>query len=153
MDADERKTWLDQLTQVAEGEFAGWWTFAGLDPFEDLSGPFYLRQDRGKPPQMAFRAQKRHMNGAGFMHGGCLMTFSDFALFVIAHRELRHGMAVTATFNCEFIGSVSEGALVEASGEVVKAGRSMIFVRGLVTSAAEPVLNFSAVLKRISARG
>ena len=153
MDGEPQRRWMHALTEETEGEFAGWWTFAGLDPFEDLTGPFYMRKPKGQAPQMAFRAQARHMNGAGFMHGGCLMTFADFALFVIAGRELRSSMAVTATFNSEFVGSVQAGALVECGGEVIKAGRSLIFVRGMVTSDGEPALTFSAVLKRVAPRG
>jgi hypothetical protein len=35
---------------------------------------------------------------------------------------------------------------------VVKAGRSMVFVRGLITNRGEPVMNFSAVLKKTGPR-
>ena len=152
MDEEKGPSWLDRLTLVAEGEFAGWYSFGGHDPFEALTGPFYFKKARGQPPEMAFRSETKHMNGAGFMHGGCLMTFADFCLFVIAAKALKDSMAVTATFNCELIGSVGEGARVEASGEVVKAGRSLIFVRGLLTSASEPVMTFSGVLKKIRRR-
>lgn len=152
MEEEKRSGWLDQLTLVSEGEFAGWYSFGGHDPFEELTGPFYFRKARGQPPEMAFRAERRHMNGAGFMHGGCLMTFADFALFIIAAKALRDTMAVTATFNCELIGSVGEGARVDGSGEVVKAGKSLVFVRGLLTSAGEPVMTFSGVLKKIRKR-
>ena len=152
MDEEKRPSWLDRLTLVSEGEFAGWYSFGDLDPFEELTGPFCFRKARGQPPQMAFRAMRKHMNGAGFMHGGCLMTFADFCLFIIAAKDLRDSNAVTATFNCELIGAVREGALVEASGEVVKAGKSLIFVRGMLTSANEPVMSFSGVLKKIRRR-
>jgi acyl-coenzyme A thioesterase PaaI-like protein len=44
-----------------------------------------------------------------------------------------------------------EGELVECRGEVVKAGRSMVFVRGLIVNASaggEPMASFSSVLKK-----
>ena len=46
-----------------------------------------------------------------------------------------------------------EGELVECTGEVVKAGRSMVFVRGLITCKGEPVASFSSVLKKTPRRG
>ena len=45
------------------------------------------------------------------------------------------------------------GDLVEASGQVVRAGRSMVFIRGLITCGAEPLLNFSGVVKKLKPRG
>jgi acyl-coenzyme A thioesterase PaaI-like protein len=91
------------------------------------------------------------MNGGGFMHGGCMMTFADFALFVIARQAILGSPTVTATFNCELVGTAREGDLVECTGEVVKGGRSMVFVRGLIANASaggEPMASFSSVLKK-----
>ncbi|MEM6475211.1 MAG: PaaI family thioesterase, partial [Pseudomonadota bacterium] len=76
-----------------EGEFAGWYHW-NHDPFETRSGPFFMRRQDDGSYLCAFRAEDRHMNGAGFMHGGCLMTFADFALFGIATDELAGDNAV-----------------------------------------------------------
>jgi acyl-coenzyme A thioesterase PaaI-like protein len=95
------------------------------------------------------------MNGGGFLHGGCAMTFADFALFVIARQAIVGGPTVTATFNGELVGTAREGDLVECTGEVVKAGRSMIFVRGIIANASaggEPMMSFSSVLKKTTRR-
>ncbi|MET0295395.1 MAG: PaaI family thioesterase [Phenylobacterium sp.] len=137
------------LTEVSEGEWAGWMIYRGVDPFEDASGPFYWRREAEATVRCAFRAERKHMNGLGFMHGGAIMTFADYCLFVIAGDAMEDRAAVTATFNGEFVGSVPEGALVECRGEVVKATRSMLFVRGLITTGDEPVMSFSAALKRV----
>jgi uncharacterized protein (TIGR00369 family) len=137
-----------RIIRITDGEWAGWRSFGEIDPFEAQVGPFYFRKEPDGRMRTAFRAERRHMNGGGFMHGGCLMTFADFALFVIAHEVLKGSWAVTATFNAEFLGSVQEGALLEGAGEVVKAGRSLVFVRGLVVSGEAPVLSFSAALKK-----
>ena len=145
--AGETNNYTAKLITVTEGEWAGWRCYPGGDPFEDLAGPFYYRvDDRGA--LCAFRAEPKHMNGGGFMHGGCVMTFADFALFVIAREDIDGARTVTATFNCELVGTARAGALVECRGEVVKAGRSMVFVRGLITSGDEPVASFSSVLKK-----
>jgi acyl-coenzyme A thioesterase PaaI-like protein len=140
------------LTTVTEGEWAGWSCYPGGDPFEDLAGTFYFKVGDDGRPVCAFRAERRHMNGGGFMHGGCVMTFADFSLFVIARDAIVGSPCVTATFNCELVGTAREGELVECTGEVVKAGRSMVFVRGLITCKGEPVASFSSVLKKTSRR-
>ena len=92
------------------------------------------------------------MNGGGFLHGGCAMTFADFALFVIARDVIDGSRTVTATFNGELVGTAREGDLVECTGEVVKAGRSMVFVRGIISCKDEPVMSFSSVLKKTTMR-
>lgn len=133
---------------VETGEFAGWRIWPD-DPFEQTVGPFYMRVG-ADGPEMAFRAERRHLNGMGAVHGGCLMSFADFALFGIAHEALApSGYGVTVAFTSEFISGAKEGALMEALGEVLRAGGSLIFVRGLITGDGEACLNFSGTLKRL----
>jgi len=148
----EENNYTARLITVSEGEWAGWSCYPGGDPFEDLAGPFYWRNEAGGVRRCAFRAETKHMNGGGFLHGGCVMTFADYALFVIGGEAIEGSRAVTATFNGEFVGTAHEGDLVECTGEVVKAGRSMVFLRGLIESKGEPVMSFSAVLKKTGPR-
>jgi uncharacterized protein (TIGR00369 family) len=136
---------------VKDGEWAGWGRY-DTDPFENLTGPFYARRDETGRMVCAFRAEKKHMNGGGFMHGGCLVTFADYALFMIADDALAGSGSVTASLNAEFVDSAREGELIEARGEVVRAGASMVFVRGLVTTGKRPLLNFSAIVKKLRRR-
>jgi acyl-coenzyme A thioesterase PaaI-like protein len=136
-----------KLIAVTEGEWAGWSCYPGGDPFEDHAGPFYFR-DTDEGAVCAFRAERKHLNGGGFLHGGLVMTFADFSLFVIARAAIQGVGSVTATFSGEFVGTAHEGDVVECRGEVVKAGRSMVFCRGLISCRGEPVMSFSSVLKK-----
>jgi uncharacterized protein (TIGR00369 family) len=139
------------LTTMAEGEFAGWRFWHG-DPFETRSGPFYMKREDDGTYTSAFRAEGKHMNGGGFMHGGCLLTFADFALFTIATDALNGDHAVTLNLAGDFLGSVQSGALVEARGEVTRGGGKTIFVRGLVTGDGTPALSFTGIIRRLSRR-
>ncbi|MEQ9434502.1 PaaI family thioesterase [Hyphomonas sp.] len=133
-------------TEVTEGEFKGWQTWPE-EPFEhDTAGPFYMRTD-DQGQVAAFRAQRKHMNAGGVMHGGCLMTFADFALFAIAHHGMEGVYGLTVAFTSEFLDGAKEGELIEARGDVLRQGRSLTFVRGLVTADGRPVLNFSGTIK------
>lgn len=133
--------------EVTEGEWAGWRANPGMDPFEDLAGPFYYRTD-DLGSVCAFRVTDKHLNGGGFLHGGCFMTFADFSLFVIAHPALAGQHAVTATFNSELVGAAFAGQLIECRGEIVKNTRSLVFVRGTLTADGETIMSFSSALKK-----
>jgi len=133
---------------ITEGEWAGWRNWAP-DAWEDNGGPFYYRVEEDGSVRCAFRSEAKHMNGAGFMHGGCMMTFADYALFCIAKDYLGLGKAVTVTMSSEFLKSAAVGSLMEATGEVTKGGRSLIFVRGLITADGQPVMTFSGTLMKV----
>ena len=51
----------------------------------------------------AFVCKKRHLNGGDFLHGGMLMSFADYALFVIAHDALENEHSVTVSCQTEFL--------------------------------------------------
>ena len=137
---------------ITEGEWTGWRYWGDDDPFEAQSGPFYFREEADGRVTCAFRAQKKHMNGGGFMHGGCMMTFADFALFAIAWQELKDVRAVTVSLNGEFISAGAVGDLVEATGEIVKAGGSLVFIRGTLSVGGRAMMTFSGVIKKIRPR-
>ncbi len=141
-----------QPVVLTTGPFAGWSTWStGRDPFETAIGPFCFRLERERV-RCAFEPRREHLNGGGAIHGGALMSFADFALFCIAHKELAGQTAVTLTCNSEFLKAGDLSGLVEAEGEVLRATRSLIFVRGLVTQVSQPLLAFSATLKKIERR-
>ena len=137
---------------ITEGEWTGWRYWGDDDPFEAQSGPFYFKEDGAGRVTCAFRAETKHMNGGGFMHGGCMMTFADFALFAIAWQELKDVRAVTVSLNGEFISAGAVGDMVEATGEIVTAGGSLVFIRGTLRVGERALMTFSGVIKKIRPR-
>ena len=89
------------------------------------------------------------MNGSKAVHGGCILTFADYTLFTIALPYLGQDRTVTVSLTGDFAGSAHEGDLIESSGEVVKMGGSLIFLRGIIETQSRPIMNFSGILKRI----
>lgn len=130
-----------------EPEWAGWQSWIG-DGFEDRTGPFYFREEPDGSIRCAFRAGPLHMNGGGNMHGGCMLTFADYALFMIGNNAMENGNGVTVSLNGEFVGPAVIGDLVEATGEVVRAGGSLIFMRGMIRVGERAVMSFSGVVKK-----
>src|SRR5436309_139604 len=78
---DTQNPWVG--TEVAEGPWKGWKNYTS-DPFELMTGPYYHRQEPDGSVVCAFRAERKHMNGSGYMHGGLMLTFADYAIFQIA---------------------------------------------------------------------
>lgn len=135
---------------ITQGEFAGWNRWTG-DPFEDAVGPFYFRTGADGRPVTAFRAEPKHMNGLGHMHGGCLMAVADIAIFTIARDVLAGRPGVTVALDSVFLSPGNLGDLVEATGEVTRAGGSLVFVRGQVAVEDRLLLTFSGVIKKLKA--
>ncbi len=96
----------------------------------------------------AFRVEQKHLNGLRNVHGGCFMTFADYCLFAFAS-PLLQGPGVTVSFSCEFLDAAHEGELIEADGEVMRAGGSLIFLRGLLRSGERKLFTFSGTIKRV----
>ncbi len=76
------------------------------------------------------------------------MSFADYCLFAIASSELT-GPGVTMSFACEFLDGAGEGELIEGSGEITRAGGSVIFLRGLLKSGGRSLFTYSGTIKRV----
>ncbi|MBR1165065.1 PaaI family thioesterase [Bradyrhizobium elkanii] len=129
-----------------EGEFAGWKCFKD-NGFDSLTGPFWYRREVNGGMRCAFRVEQKHLNIAGYTHGGCYMAFADFCLFMIA-KPVKPGPGVTTNMACEFIDSAREGDVIVGTGQVTRAGRSLIFVRGQLAEQERLLFTFSGTIKR-----
>jgi acyl-coenzyme A thioesterase PaaI-like protein len=128
----------------------GWTVWGGEDPFENMAGPFFMKLDKtGGNHLSAFECGPQHMNGGGFMHGGMLMLFADYALFVIAHDELQDTHSVTLTCQTDFLAAAAPiGEVVYAEGEVTRNTRSLVFVRGQVCTGEQVLTTFTGIVKK-----
>ncbi len=140
------------LVPVTSGPWAGWYHWEPVDSFEELAGPFYCQPD-GNAILCGFLPEAKNINGGGSVHGGALMTFADYALFMIAGGMETAVHGVTVTMNSEFVGAAQPGRMLTARGEVVRAGGSLVFVRGIISDEDRPVLTFSATIKRLRRTG
>lgn len=140
------------LVRVSAGPWAGWRHFEPADPFEDHTGPFYCRKD-DRGIVCGFRPDASNCNAGGNIHGGALMTFADYALFMLAGGIDFNLHGVTMTMNTDFVGAAEPGRLLTGRGEVVRDGASVAFVRGLIDDDGRPVLAFSGTIKKFRPRG
>ena len=141
-----------RLVLIEQGQWAGWNHWEPVDDFEEHTGPFYCRADGGQV-LCGFIPEAKNRNGGGNIHGGSLMTFADYALFMLAGGMEASVHGVTVTMNCEFVGAAEPGRMLTARGEVVRAGFSMVFVRGIIADEDRPVLAFSGTIKKLKPKG
>lgn len=137
------------LVAVSEGEWGGWYKWNDVDPFEDLVGPFHVASD-AQGVVCGWRPGPHARNGHGIIHGGAMMTFADFSMFMLGGDSAGQLHGVTVSMNTEFLSAARAGELLLARGERTGGGRSIVFVRGMITADARPVLNFSGVVKRMT---
>ncbi|MBV9529485.1 MAG: PaaI family thioesterase [Bradyrhizobium sp.] len=132
------------------GEFKGWRTFS-RDNYETHTGPFWHKVEADGRIRCAFRVRKKHLNGAGNVHGGCFMSFADYCLFAVASPVLQ-GTGVTVSFACDFLDAARVGELIECFAKVTRAGGSLIFIRGELKSRERLLFTFSGTIKRVKPR-
>lgn len=133
--------------RVTRGPFEGWWKWSGKDPFEDGTGPFFVTRDE-RGIVTGFMPEQKNLNGHGIVHGGALMTFADFSLFMVAASNGDEVTGVTVTLNCEFVSGAQAGEMLTSRGELVRAGGSLVFARGMIFCGETPVLSYSGTIKR-----
>lgn len=144
---------MDAKTTTNDPRLKDYEVWDGEEPFEDYIGPLYFKPTGSGSYTCAFVAERRHCNGSGNLHGGMLMSFADYALFMIARDELEGtGGSVTISFASEFVAAARQGAFVEATGEVIRRTGSLVFVRGTIFTGETTLLNFSGILKTFGKR-
>jgi uncharacterized protein (TIGR00369 family) len=102
------------------------WEIINNTPFGELVGPIWKRE---KPePRWGFVVAPKHLNRAGNLHGGMLMTFADQSMAMTARQASGDKRHATIELNIQFIDAVRLGQFVEAHANIVRATRSVVFM-------------------------
>ena len=117
------------------------------DPFELDAGPFFRPTDEDLPPEFVLRAEARHCNAFGIVHGGLLMTLTDHAMCATSRTDMRDHSVATVSYNSEFLAPARAGELIVARAECLRRTGSFAFMRALVQADGRSVLSCSAVIK------
>jgi uncharacterized protein (TIGR00369 family) len=129
---------------------AGWTAFD--DPgFVALTGPVHHRTVDGRK-EFAFKAEQKHVNLVGLVHGGMLVTFADRSLSIVAMDALGSKSCVTVEMNVHFVGAAKIGDLVETVPEIVRKTSSLVFVRSILTCEDRPLVMVSGIWKLLKDR-
>jgi uncharacterized protein (TIGR00369 family) len=114
--------------------------------FSHFVGPV-LECVEGGRRVFAFQADRRHANDRGVVHGGMLMTFADQAFGELVLDTVGRKLCATIQLNTQFIAAVLVGDFVEGRAEIVRATRSLVFVRGTLTVGDRTVAAIDGIWK------
>ncbi len=92
--------------------------------------PWSKRSDNGW--RYGFLTGPEHVNPQGVLHGGMLMTFADHGLSMLAWEAAKRAPCTTIQLNTHFLAAVTPGDFVELRGEVTRATKGLVFVRGVM---------------------
>ncbi|MDP6405635.1 MAG: PaaI family thioesterase [Alphaproteobacteria bacterium] len=123
---------------------------AGFEPrpaggeFTNMIGPIYQCIDE-RGFCYAFRAEERHTNNGGVVHGGMLVSVMDVMLAYMIEHEIGPKPRATTSLSVDFLTSARPGDWLEARGTITRRTSSLVFVRGLMTAGERPVLGASGM--------
>ena len=96
-------------------------------PFLDLLGPMYNKKT-DETLVIGFRAEQKHCNARGTVHGGVFSSIADVALgYNAAFNGAEPVPMVTTSLTVDYVGAANLGDWIEAHADVQKVGRSMAF--------------------------
>ena len=128
---------------------AGWKPMPSSD-YPAMIGPFLARREGGGW-RYGFVAERRHLNLGGVVHGGMLMSFADDALGATVWQAVGRKPCTTVQLSTQFVSPVRLGELVEVRAEVLRATRTVVFVRGVLEVAGRTVVHADGVWKILGA--
>jgi acyl-coenzyme A thioesterase 13 len=114
-------------------------------PYVELIGPLYSRGE-GAALQIGLRAERKHCNQRGTVHGGILATLADIALgYAMASATTPPANLVTANLSLDFAGAAREGEWLETRVDIQKQGSRLAFGNCYITRDGERIVRASAV--------
>ncbi|WP_442580996.1 PaaI family thioesterase [Mesorhizobium sp. ASY16-5R] len=131
---------------------AAGWKLLRPSAFITLVGPFYSRTVEGKT-QYCFRVATKHDNTQDRPHGGMIMSFMDEVLGHSTQIARPNDSFSTIGFDCQFIDGSAIGDLVVAETEIVRATRSLMFMRGECKVGNRVIATANGIWKVLLSRG
>lgn len=114
-------------------------------PVLDLIGPLYSLGE-GKDLVLGLRAEAKHCNARGTVHGGMLATLADVALgYTMAFSSEPPAGLVTANLSLDFAGTAQAGDWLEARVDIQKQGSRLSFANCYIFVGEQRIVRASAV--------
>jgi acyl-coenzyme A thioesterase PaaI-like protein len=151
IDAGNRYFQAETMSQISPGlpADAEQIDIAGFNRFV---GPLYRLPDgeNGALKRYAFLGADRHMNSAGSIHGGMLMTFMDVAMSRTSRVISGAKSCSTVSLSCDFVGPGRNTELIEAQVRVSRQTRTMVFMSGQIAAGGRVLLVANGLWKIVA---
>jgi uncharacterized protein (TIGR00369 family) len=116
-------------------------------------GPFYWRVD-GKQRILAIRAEEKHINSRGFVHGGVLCGLADLAIgYNLAYLQEPPLPLVTANLAVDFAGAARKGDWLECCVDIQRVGGRLAYANAYIWRGDERIVRASAIFARADSGG
>lgn len=121
------------------------WPLARTSPFADLIGP--IHQKAGADGLiLGVRAESKHCNVRGHVHGGMLATLADIAMgYSTAFSTQPPTALVTVNLSIDYAGKAALGDWIEVHTDIHKVGRSLAFANCHLLVGSTRIARASAV--------
>lgn len=110
-------------------------------------GPLYHLPDKDGFHRFCFRVDERHMNCAGAVHGGMLMSLADIAMSRAARAGTDAQNSSTVSLSCDFVAPGKLGEIIEAKVRVTRRARTTVFLSADIISDGRVLLVASGIWK------
>lgn len=128
------------------------WELVELAGFSGVAGPFWLRTVDGRR-SLGFIVEDRHCNNhLGTIHGGMVMTYADMGLGVAVSDSLGHNRCATLSLQTQFVSVARIGEFITCKAEVIRATKSIVFVRGFIVAEERIVASAEGMWKVMEPR-
>ena len=124
---------------------SGWRVRPGKN-FNSFVGPFY-EPENSDSLRAGFITDERHGNKRGVTHGGMIATAFDVALGNAAWAAARGERCATVQLTIQYVGALKLHEFAEVSVEVIRATRSLVFLRGVMVADGRMIATADGVWK------
>jgi len=127
---------------------AGFGPLQRLSPYIAAMGPFYWKEE-GKSRILGLRAQEKHINSRGFVHGGVFCGMADLAIgYNLALGHDPPLPLLTANLSVDFAGSAKLGDWLECHVEIQRIGGRLAFANAYIWRDKDRIIRASAIFAR-----
>ncbi len=128
----------------------GGWKVRSLAGFAGTAGPLWTRRE-GDGWAYGFQMAPAHLNPAGVVHGGALLTLVDHAISTVAWEACGRVPCVTLQLDSQFLTAVRQGQFAQARAQITHRTHQMLFMQGSVAVDGQMVLRAQAIVKVLPA--
>ena len=115
--------------------------------FGNLIGPIYSIEENNEEI-FGFRAEDKHINIGGYVHGGMLSSFADIVMGQFANRNYNN-LTVTINMSVDFLNLAKKGDWVNGISKLMKEDKKFVFLEVEIYVKTKIILFGTGVFKVI----
>jgi uncharacterized protein (TIGR00369 family) len=135
-----------QLDLLAQG-----WKQHRLAGHMGQLGPLWSCRTQAGGWRYGVRMDERHLNPAGIVHGGVLVSVLDHAISAVAWQLSDRVACVTLQLDSHFMAAVHKDAFAVVDVDLVSRSKSMLFMRAQLSVDGQVAVSAQAVMKQLQA--